>query len=249
MRTTSTSTETSSSGASRPPANEDYGAIAHLLVPEGWDDDTQQSTTLALLAYAEDVGFERLQEVVSSGQYTHPTGVFHGGTGPVWSNRWLTEHLRPIVGAARRVCILDLHTGLGPWGHGELISHVSSDDPAYQRGSAWWGEVRSMVDGESVSANLSGDWLAAADRLLDDVEVTSVALEYGTVDTIAVLQALRADAVLHSVGDPTGPGAEDIRTQVRAAFADDDPAWFEVVAQRFDDVAAAALTNLTATTD
>lgn len=106
-----------------------------------------------------------------------------------------------------------------------------------------------MVDGESVSANLSGDWLAAADRLLDDVEVTSVALEYGTVDTISVLQALRADAVLHSVGDPTGTGSDDIRTQVRAAFADDDPAWFEIVAQRFDDVAAAALTNLTATSD
>ena len=30
-----------------PPANEDYGGIAHLLVPDEWDDDTQQSTTMA----------------------------------------------------------------------------------------------------------------------------------------------------------------------------------------------------------
>lgn len=227
-----------------PPANEDYGGIAQLLVPERWDDDTQQSTTLALLAYAEEVGFARLQEVVSGGQYTHPTGVFHGGSGPVWSNRWVTEHLRPIVGSATRVGIVDLHTGLGPWGHGELISHVGRDDPAYQRGSSWWGEVRSMVDGESVSANLSGDWLAAADALLADVEVTSAALEYGTVDTISVLQALRADAVLHATGDPLGDGADAVRSQVRAAFADDDPAWFDLVAERFDDVIGAALANL-----
>jgi hypothetical protein len=232
-----------------PPANEDYGGIAHLLVPERWDDETQQSTTLALLAYAEEVGFERLQEVVSGGQYTHPTGVFHGGSGPVWSHRWLTDHLRDLVGSATRVVIVDLHTGLGPWGHGELISHVGREHPAYQRGTAWWGEVRSMVDGESVSANLSGDWLAAADRLLDGIEgrieVTSVALEYGTVDTISVLQALRADAVLHATGDPLGAGSDEVRAQVRSAFADDDPAWFDAIAERFDEVIGAALGNLT----
>ncbi len=227
-----------------PPANEDYGGIAHLLVPDDWDDDTQESTTLALLGYAEEVGFARLQEVVSGGQYSHPTGVFYGGAGPVWSHRWLVEHLVEIVGAATRVAIVDLHTGLGPWGHGELISHEGRGAPGYERGTVWWGDVRSMLDGESVSANLSGDWLGAVDRLLPEVEVTAVALEFGTVDTITVLQSLRADAVLHSSGDPTAPGSEAVRAQVRAAFADDDPAWFEAVAARFDEVVAAALANL-----
>jgi len=227
-----------------PPANEGYGGIAHLLVPDTWDDDTQQTTTLQLLAYAEEHGFERLQAVVSGGQYSHPTGVFYGGTGPVWSHRWLDEHLRDLVGAATRVGIVDLHTGLGPWGHGELISHVGRDDPAYRRGTAWWGEVRSMVDGESVSADLSGDWLAAADDLLADVDVTSAALEYGTVDTVSVLQSLRADAVLHASGEPLGEGADAVRAQVRAAFADDDPGWFDAVASRFDEVVGAALREL-----
>ena len=227
-----------------PPANEDYGGVAHLLVPESWDDDTQQSTTLQLLAFAEEHGFERLQAVVSGGQYSHPTGVFYGGTGPVWSHRWLVEHLRALVGGASRVGIVDLHTGLGPWAHGELISHVGRDDPGYRRGTAWWGEVRSMVDGESVSADLSGDWLAAADELLSDVEVTSAALEYGTVDPVTVLQSLRADAVLHAHGDPLGEDADAVRAQVRAAFADDDPAWFDAVVPRFDEVIGAAFREL-----
>ena len=227
-----------------PPANEDYGGIAHLLVPDAWDDDTQQTTTLQLLAFAEEHGFERLQAVVSGGQYSHPTGVFYGGTGPVWSHRWLDEHLRGLVGSATRVGIVDLHTGLGPWGHGELISHVGRNDPGYRRGTAWWGEVRSMVDGESVSADLSGDWLAAADDMLADVEVTSAALEYGTVDTVTVLQSLRADAVLHAAGDPLGSDGDAVRAQVRAAFADDDPAWFDAVADRFDEVIGAAVREL-----
>jgi hypothetical protein len=227
-----------------PPANEDYGGIAHLLVPDEWDDDTQQSTTMALLAYAEEVGFERLQEVVSGGQYTHPTGVFYGGAGPVWSHRWLVEHVDELLGSAERLAVIDLHTGLGPWGHGELISHEGRGTAGYERGTAWWGDVRSMLDGESVSANLSGDWLGALDQLVPSAEVTAVALEFGTVDTISVLQALRADAVLHSSGDPLGAGADAVRAQVRAAFADDDPAWFDAVAARFDEVIAAALTGL-----
>ncbi|MEP6300168.1 MAG: DUF2817 domain-containing protein, partial [Ilumatobacter sp.] len=93
--------------------------------------------------------------------------------------------------------------------------------------------------------SLSGDWLAAVDGLLPGVEVTSAALEYGTVDVITVLQALRADAWLHAHGDPTGPGAGAIRAQVRAAFADDDPAWLDVVVDRFAQVSDAALAALT----
>ncbi len=228
-----------------PPANEDYGGLAQLLVPDAWDEDTQQTTTLQLLAYSEEVGFPRLQAVVSGGQYTHPTGVFYGGTGPVWSHRWLAEHLGVLVGGATRLGLIDLHTGLGPWGHGELISHEGGDAPGYQRGTAWWGDVRSMRDGESVSASLSGDWLGAVEAMAPGVDVTAVALEFGTVDPVTVLQSLRADAVMHAHGDPLGPGAESVRSQVRSAFADDDPAWFDAVSTRFDEVVTAAMSQLT----
>jgi len=230
--------------AQPPPTNEDYGGLAHLLVPDRWDETTQQATTLQLLAVAEDIGFDRLQEVVSGGQYTHPTGVFYGGIGPVWSHRWLVEHLARLVAPATDLAIVDLHTGLGPWGHGELISHEGRADAGYRRGASWWGDVRSMIDGESVSANLSGDWLGAVEQLLPDVQITAVALEFGTVDPIQVLQALRADAVVHAHGDPRGPDADTVRAQVRAAFADDDPSWFLTVAERFDGVIAQAVAGL-----
>ena len=227
-----------------PPTNEDYGGIAQLLVPEEWDEDTRQATTMQLLEFAERESFERLQAVVSGGQYTHPTGVFYGGAGPVWSHLWLQENALLLAGASQQVCVLDLHTGLGPWGHGELISHEGRGDAGYERGTKWWGDVRSMVDGESVSADLSGDWLGRIQSFLPQCEVTSVALEFGTVDTVTVLQALRADAHLHAHGDPTGSEAADVRAQVRAAFADDDPAWLATLLPRFDEVAGAATANL-----
>ncbi|MGA9276407.1 DUF2817 domain-containing protein [Ilumatobacter sp.] len=229
-----------------PPQNDAYGDLADLLVPTAWDEETQAATTTALLEIAGDVGFPRFQEIISGGQYDHPTGVFHGGSGPAWSNRWITERMANLVGSARRLGVIDVHTGLGPWGHGELISHESAGDPGYDRGTAWWGEVRSMADGESVSAQLSGDWLGAIDGWVPDVEVTAAALEFGTVDTVTVLQALRADAWLHAHGDPRGPDGDVIRAQVRAAFADDDPAWLATLVERFDAVSSAALIALAA---
>ena len=84
-----------------------------------------------------------------------------------------------------------------------------------------------MRDGSSVSAELAGEWLGIVADLAPTTEVTGIAIEYGTVDTVTVLQSLRADAVLHASGDPASPAAEPIRAQVRAAFIDDDPAWLE----------------------
>lgn len=228
-----------------PPANEGYGDVADLLVPRDWSEQSQTETTNALLEVAGEIGMEHFQQVVSGGQYTHPTGIFHGGSGPVWSHRWAAQHLPEIAGTSRRACVIDLHTGLGPWGHGELISVDEVGSAAYARGTDWWGEVRSMSGGESVSADLSGDWLSAVPEWVPEIEVTTIAIEYGTVDVITVLQSLRADAWLHAHGDPTAEQAAAIRAQVRAAFVDDDPAWLATITERFDDVSSAAVAALT----
>ena len=226
------------------PANDEYAEIADLLVPDDWSDAAQQRTLTALLEYAGRVGMGAMQANVSGGQYTHPTGVFYGGSGPTWSYERMREICDRVLNGASRIAIIDLHTGLGEWGHGELISHHPATNSNYQRASNWWTDVRSMVDGESVSATLVGDWLDRVDEWLAPAEITSAALEYGTVDPITVLQALRADAWLHGHGDPKGPEGAPIRAAVRAAFADDDPAWIAALWPRFAEVLGSALANV-----
>ena len=107
------------------------------------------------------------------------------------------------------------------------------------------GDVTSLHDGSSVSAELTGDWLGAVDGYMGSTEVTSVAIEYGTVDPITVLQSLRADAVLHGHLDPRSEFAASIRSQVRAAFIDDDPAWLEQCWTRYESTCDAAIEALT----
>ena len=230
--------------AQPPPANPDYRELAAALVPDDWSDASQERTLLVLAAKLEEVGIERVQQIVSGGQYDDPTGVFYGGAGAVWSNRWLRRFLGERLAAVRRAGIVDLHTGLGPWGHGELISSEVPDSDAAARQRRWWGEVTSLHDGTSVSAQLEGDWLTAAPGFSPETEITGIAIEYGTVDSITVLQSLRADAVLHAHGDPTAAAADAIREQVRGAFLDDDPSWLTACTPRYDEVLATAIAHL-----
>ncbi len=224
-----------------PPENTDYQQIADLLVPAEFTEAEQQRTLDELFALVGEWGMDRFQAAVSGGQFTHPTGLFYGGIGPVWSHRWIGNWAANALGNVRQLTIIDLHTGLGPWGFGELISSRPRAHREFQRAIHKWGEVRSMVDGDSVSANITGDWLAVTSEFLPTAEVTAVALEFGTVDLITVLLALRADAWLHAHGDPTSQHGNQVRAQVRAAFADDDPQWIATCWQRFHQVMNGAL--------
>lgn len=219
---------------SRPaPADAGYDELADVIVPASWDEAERARTDGVLLELVAEQGLEAVQQTISGGQYTQPDGVFYGGRGPVWSHEWLRAWGEQRLADARRVAVLDLHTGLGPWGHGELISSEEPGSAAHERSLSWWGSVTSMHGGDSVSARLTGDWLEAVPRYCPQAEVTAAALEFGTVDPISVLQALRADAWLHAHGDPTAAAAAEVRAQVRAAFADDDPAWLDAVWARF----------------
>ena len=222
------------------PTNDDYADLADLLVPSSWTPQEQERTLLGLMGKLEELGMERLQQIIQGGQFEHPTGVFYGGAGPTWSHRWLRDFTSCRLAGVRRAAIIDLHTGLGPWGHGSLLSSNRSGDAVFERQVAWWNDVTALDDNDSVSANVAGDWLLAAPAFSPDTEITGIVIEYGTVDGITVLQSLRADAVLHASGDPTAPDAVAVRNQVRAAFLDDDPAWLETCWPRYHSVVTAA---------
>jgi hypothetical protein len=90
--------------------------------------------------------------------------------------------------------------------------------------------VTSPSGGTSTSSDIVGDGLAAAGALLSHAEVTGMALEVGTQDTMSVLTALRADAWLNAHGDPVSDVGRAIKAQIRAAFYGDQDDWKGMVA-------------------
>jgi hypothetical protein len=105
--------------------------------------------------------------------------------------------LREVASDARRLAWIDLHTGLGPQG---VAERILSCEPgaAQERARAWWGTgLTSIDDDSSTSTFLTGLMWKAVREECPQPEYTGIALEYGTVPVLDVLQALRAANWLH----------------------------------------------------
>lgn len=213
------------------PKNPAYAELSAHICPQAWDDAARQQSDAVLLGYAQKHGMPALQQALSGGQYTHPKGVFFGGVKPTWSRRMQTEIFRTRLARARRIAIIDYHTGLGPWGFAEQIAPVPRNDPAFTRAAQWFGtSVTSPSGGTSTSADITGDGLSAAASVLPHAEVTGIALEVGTLALLDVLLALRSDAWLHAYGDVRSAEGRAIKKRMRDAFYGDADDWKGMVA-------------------
>ena len=216
-----------------PPRNTAYDDIAHLIVPEVWPPDA--ATTGALDDFVRERGERALQQAISGGQYHHPGGLFYGGTAPTWSHLTLRQVLREHGQRCERLGWIDLHTGLGPSGHGERIFACRDDAAAFARAKGWWGDITSIYDGSSTSAVLTGlMWLAAYEECAQ-AEYTGMALEYGTLPPLQMIEALRADQWLENHPDADAAVRAAIKKQTRDAFYVDTDEWKErILTQAFD---------------
>ncbi|WP_372656579.1 M14 family metallopeptidase [Hydrogenophaga sp.] len=217
------------------PSNPAYADIHSLLLPATWPPDDANRAEVGALIQAR--GLPYFQAVVSQGQYSHPDGLFFGGTEPTWSHETWREVLRTQAGKAARLGWIDVHTGLGETGVGERILACHDDAVALQRAQAWWGgdgrtPVTSIYDGSSTSAVLSGQMSNAVYQACPQAEYTGMALEFGTVPITEVLQALRADHWLHLHPEASDALRQQIQRQMRDAFYIDTDVWrAQVIAQ------------------
>jgi hypothetical protein len=171
-------------------------------------------------------GEAKYQLAVSGGQWKHASGLFYGGREPSWSRKLLAEVMTSRLKSAARVCVLDFHTGLGPYGYAEPIIGVAREDPGYARTRSWIGAAAKSIHGDgSISAQIQGDGLSVLPALLPHAVVDAVALECGIRPIREVAEALRADAWLHAHGDPCSAAAAPIKRMIRDAFHSADPLW------------------------
>jgi hypothetical protein len=223
------------------PANPAYAELAPLLLPQHWPPGWRNR--LAVLGFVLHRGLRRAQAAVTSGQHTHADGLFYGGVAPTWSQRTLRQVLKEHGQRASRLAWIDLHSGLGPRGRGERIL-ACQGEAATARARAWWGPGVTSTDlGDSTSTALTGKMFAVAAEECPQAEYTGIALEFGTVSRMKVLDALRGDQWLenHPQARDTALGAQ-VRQRMREAFFIDTDDWKQaVVATSFEVVGEAVL--------
>jgi hypothetical protein len=227
------------------PASPAYDEIAHLLVPATWPPAAEVSA--AIEHYLRERGQKAFQAAVSAGQHSHPQGLFYGGVNPTWSNLTLRHVLRDHGRRCLRLGWIDLHTGLGPSGHGERIFAGRDDAQAIARARHWWGaRVTSIYDGSSSSALLTGLMWSAAYEECAQSQYTGIALEYGTVPIMDVINALRADQWLENHPETDAARAGAIKHQMRQAFFTDTGAWKHTIVTQAREAALQAVAGLRA---
>lgn len=209
------------------PENLEYDKLSGAIASPAMSGPANFWAKMRLYGYLLRYGRAKLQRAVTQGQYAHPRGLFFGGRQPAWSNLVLRDIVARYLGRAARVIIIDVHTGLGPYGNGEVILNDPEEAPAYRRAVAWWGaeRVRSTVSGKSVSAHLSGTINLAFARMLPAAEVTAIGLEFGTAPAFQVLNAMRRENWLHHHARGDYPDAAKIKQQQLQAFYPDDDRW------------------------
>lgn len=216
------------------PSNPGYDEVAHLIVPEHWP--PRPEVQAAIERFIAERGIKVWQAAISGGQHTHPQGLFYGGREPTWSQRVVREMLRTHGRRCQRMGWIDFHTGLGPNGHGERIFACRDDAQALARAHQWWGpQVTSIYDGSSSSARLTGMMWMAAYAECPQAEYTGMALEYGTVPVLEVMDALRADQWLELHPDAGAAQRDAIKRRMRDAFYTDTDDWKQsIVAQALE---------------
>jgi Protein of unknown function (DUF2817) len=208
------------------PENPEYDLLAEAICPSSWDEASRAASGARLAEFGLKHGAAALQKAVSGGQYRHPGGIFYGGAAPSWARRTLERILAEELGLVRRLAVIDYHTGLGPYGHGEAIVMDRPGSPNFERARRWYGEtVTSPAAGSSASPMLSGDALGGIARALPEAELTGMGLEFGTKPLGEVLETIRADNWLHLHGDPRSSEGGAIKRAIRDAFYCDAEDW------------------------
>jgi hypothetical protein len=208
--------------------NVEYAAIHPLVVPDRWPPAIEN--TQAIGDYLARHGMRRLQAALTSGQAQFADGLFYAGQAPAWSNLVLRGILAHHGRDRARLGWIDLHTGLGPWAHGERIYNGPDEAAPLERARAWYGDdVTTMYDESSSSSLLTGASFHAALESCPGAEITGVTLEFGTKPQQDVFNALRAEQWLANHPDADATMQQAIRRQMRDAFHDERDVWKAMV--------------------
>ncbi len=229
------------------PMNKGYEEIHDFLIPKDFGPNSIAAADAKLTEYRKRVGDRAYFAAMSGGQFTHADGMFFGGGGPSWANRTLHAIADKYLKGRSDVAVVDFHTGLGPYGYGEPITHYDVDSPGSRRVRAFWGEsVTESKRGQTQSAARDGLGHYGLNRVLQEPQtrLTMCTLEYGTFDRESGQRAFRADHWLHKYGDPLGKEAAPIRAAMRRQFYPETDDWKEAVLFRGHQVVRQAIAGV-----
>ena len=170
-------------------------------------------------------GRRTLATAVAGGQYDHPDGLFFGGQEPEESTRLVQARYLGWTKSAATVVHLDVHSGLGRWGRGQLI--VEPDQAAHLDWyRAAFHPVQVVLAGDGAPYAARGTMAAwLAHHIGADRRCRAAVVECGTYAQVRVLATLRAEQAVRRHSDPGSPRAATAARALTECFCRADAGW------------------------
>ncbi len=225
-----------------PPDNPGYRALRAAL----FDEDSARRQGV-LDEYLRVHGQTAYEIAVSGGQYCDPLGPFYGGTQAAQGRRTIEAIMAEYRLAQRCLAVIDVHTGLGPFGYGEVICDHGPDSDGARTARSWYGDECTLPAlGTSSSVPKLG-LLDYAWHAIMQPGSCFITLEYGTQATGELFEVLLRDhrfRALHGTEPAGHPDYPDLVAALRAHFCPNDPDWRRQVLLRAREIIERALEGL-----
>ena len=217
------------------PENNAYDLLKNTLY---LTDSTPRKT--ALIEFEQQHGRVALEIAISGGQYSDPFGPFYGGTAPAHGRLVCEDLIQRYALQQRDLAVIDLHTGLGPYGYGEIICDHQPDSAGTRAAQNWYGDsVTLPLLGTSSSVPKIGLLDYAWHSIMNE-RSCYVTLEFGTFSTDQLFEILLRDHQLWSQDDNESARLNH-RKIMRHHFCPNDQSWQELVLFRARQVIAQGL--------
>ena len=215
-----------------PAPNTGYAELHPHLMLDDWNEAEIARAFAAMDAFRARVGEQAFSNAFNGGQYLHAEGLFYGGDRPEWSNSALRQQLRRHLANAEECVLVDLHTGIGPYGLPFMINFDAPGSFGRERAREVWGDDALSGAGSTHAAlaSFQGLMIDAFTETLPGCRLSATAVEFGTLERRRMQRAHLANAWMRrQVGD--SEALRRARVEYREAFIPSDPAWRSSVLQ------------------
>ncbi len=138
-------------------------------------------------------GRTALEMAISGGQFIDPRGPFYGGVKSA-HGRIVTENLiQHFRLQDRNLAVIDLHSGLGPYGYGEIICDHALGTAGIEVAQAWYGD---SVTIPALGTSSSVPKVGLMDYIWHETmneRSCHVTLEFGSYSTDSLFEVLLTD--------------------------------------------------------
>ena len=231
------------------PGNDNYATVHHELVLGEQLGKHGQYAGRYLGEKVADHGLEYVIDLFMQGQYDYESGFGFGGKRPTWSNETLRTILTSHNQFARQVCVIEYHTGLGPWGYGQLITMHDGDELKQIKDSfgPWvFNPSADKQPGEAGYRIIYGHTIEAYKQSFPNAQVTAVTLEFGTYPSNETLALLMQEHLMTQSPEAVSPAEmEKLKAQLLEYHHPEDWEWRSAFWSRSLQVIRQAFKHLT----